>query len=107
MSAEALRCAAAIRRVGCEARLLRGEEGIPFPASIQPRPDASGEAADPLGIGGVRLYTLYAPGDSPETEAGDAVECLGVRYRVLRAEIHCLGGEPVYRWCVLRRECGE
>lgn len=109
MIAAALRCAAAIRRVGGEAVLVRGEERLLFPASLQPRVADAADYADELGVGSVYFYTLYAPWDSGGSllEAGDCVEWMGSRYYVQRTEIYTVSGEPIYRWAVVCRESGE
>lgn len=103
-----MRCGAAIRRVGGEAYLLREERRVPFPASIQPRLSAVEPEGDPLGVGAVELFTLYAPigtaGDG--LEPGDTVEFRGGWYRARRVETLCLSGAPAYHWAVLRREGG-
>lgn len=105
MSGAALRCAAAIRRVGGEAVLEREHLRVPFTASIQPR-SGEEETAGPLGTARRALYTLYAPledgGELPDE--GDTVRFREERYRVLRAETMFLSGKPVYRRAVLRKE---
>lgn len=108
MNAAARRCAEAIRRVGGEAVLVRGELRDTFPASLQAR-KASEPDAGPLGCGMARYYTLYMPrGTAGErVEAGDTVLFHDGRYTVCRVENMIIGDEAAYRWAVVRRQAPE
>lgn len=105
MNAAARRCAAAIRRVGGEATLARGDLRVRFPASIQPRLTAAEPDGDPRGVGGAEYYTMYIPCDTPgdQLEPGDTVEFRQSAYHTRRVETMHLQGKPIYHWAVLRR----
>lgn len=106
MSGPARDCAAAIRRAGGQCWLERGEESLPFQASIQPRRGEDGDWSDALGVGAAALYTLFAPLDGVEPAVGDCIRFRGSRYYLQRVETYCLGGDPCYHWGILRRESG-
>lgn len=88
MNALARRCAAAIRRVGGEAVLVREDLREAFAASIQPRPGGWEPEGDALGVGGAEYFTIYSPcGTAGDwMTLGDCVSCHGENYRVLRRE---------------------
>jgi len=91
----------AIRRIGEDVTLKRGETSADFPASIQPRFSAVNDVSGPGGWGGAGRYVLYSSADAPILKAGDEIVCRGVSYQVMQAETIYLSGGLLYQKAAL------
>lgn len=103
----AVRCAAAIRRIGGSCTLIRGAECFVLVASLQPMNTANEPEAGPMGFIDPSHYNMYSSADGPRPVCGDVVEYGGFRYSVRSCEIVFFAGQSAYYRAILRPESGE
>jgi hypothetical protein len=97
----------AIRRIGENVTLKRGDCAVIFPASIQPRFSAHTDASAPAGWGGAGRYALYATADAPTLKAGDEIICRDRSYYVTQADSVYVSGGLLYQKATLYGEEGS
>ena len=97
----------AIRRIGENVTLKRGEASVTFPASIQPRFSAGNDVSGPGGWGGAGRYVLYSSADAPILKTGDEIICRRSSYQVIQAETIYISGGLLYQKAALYGQEGN
>lgn len=102
--------AAALDILGCPGVLHTGEEQLPVTLVLQPVADRNKSyletAQTPAGGYGQSYAIGYLPpeGNARKLRVDDCIEAAGENWRVRRAEVFLLQGQPAYLWTVLTKE---